>query len=111
MGHPLVVHFKKQPYDVDITRPGPWGNPFSHKPSKYAIAIVGSRQQAIAAFEDWLLNSPDEKAVWMREHLDDLRGKVLGCWCAPQQCHGEVLARLANPPSPLTPGTIQPTLF
>lgn len=24
-----------------------------------------------------------------------LHGRVLGCWCAPQQCHGEVLAALA----------------
>jgi hypothetical protein len=23
--------------------------------------------------------------------LDGLRGMVLGCWCAPQLCHGHVL--------------------
>jgi hypothetical protein len=28
--------------------------------------------------------------------LDELRGLVLGCWCAPRPCHGDVLVRLAN---------------
>lgn len=26
----------------------------------------------------------------------ELRGKVLGCWCAPKMCHGDVLAELAE---------------
>jgi len=24
--------------------------------------------------------------------LSSLRGKVLGCWCVPKACHGDVLA-------------------
>ena len=28
--------------------------------------------------------------------LPELRGKRLGCWCAPQACHGDVLAQLAD---------------
>jgi len=28
--------------------------------------------------------------------LPELRGKVLGCWCAPKACHGDVLVSLAN---------------
>lgn len=27
---------------------------------------------------------------------EDLRGKVLACWCAPQKCHCDVLAEYAN---------------
>jgi hypothetical protein len=26
--------------------------------------------------------------------LPELRGKVLGCWCAPAACHGDVLAEM-----------------
>ena len=26
----------------------------------------------------------------------ELRGKVLGCWCSPKACHGDVLAEIAN---------------
>jgi len=28
----------------------------------------------------------------------ELKGKVLGCWCHPKECHGDVLARIANEP-------------
>ena len=28
--------------------------------------------------------------------LPELKGKVLGCWCAPEGCHGDVLAELAD---------------
>ncbi|MGD9564460.1 MAG: DUF4326 domain-containing protein [Pyrinomonadaceae bacterium] len=30
--------------------------------------------------------------------MEELRGKVLGCWCSPKVCHGDVLARLLNAP-------------
>jgi hypothetical protein len=36
-------------------------------------------------------NHPDLLA-----RLPELRGKVLGCWCHPEQCHGDTLAELAN---------------
>jgi len=26
----------------------------------------------------------------------ELKGKTLGCWCKPYQCHGDVLAELAD---------------
>lgn len=28
--------------------------------------------------------------------LHELKGKVLGCWCAPNSCHGDVLTELAD---------------
>jgi hypothetical protein len=28
--------------------------------------------------------------------IGELTGKVLGCWCAPKACHGDVLVKLAN---------------
>ncbi|MER6590740.1 DUF4326 domain-containing protein [Micromonospora purpureochromogenes] len=30
--------------------------------------------------------------------LPDLRGRRLGCWCAPERCHAEVIAELADSP-------------
>jgi hypothetical protein len=27
MNHPLVVHHRKQPFDICVGRPGPFGNP------------------------------------------------------------------------------------
>jgi len=26
----------------------------------------------------------------------ELKNKVLGCWCAPEACHGDVLTEIAN---------------
>ena len=34
------------------------------------------------------------------DRLGELRGKALGCWCAPERCHGDVLAQLANADDP-----------
>lgn len=88
-----VVHCKREPYDIYIGRPGPWGNPF-------VIGRDGTREQVIAKYEAWLRTSPDLLAG-----LSQLRGKVLGCWCAPQDCHGDVLARYADAqPESFTPG-------
>lgn len=32
----------------------------------------------------------------MRKIHTELKGKILGCWCAPLPCHGDTLAELAN---------------
>lgn len=61
-----------------------WRNPF-------AIGRDGSRELVIAAFEAWLRERPP-----MLARLPELRGKTLVCWCTPEACHGDVLARLAD---------------
>lgn len=92
MANRLVVHCKRAPFDVYIGRPGPWGNPFSHKPGTLAKHRCATVAEALAAYERWLLGQPELVARAKRE----LAGKVLGCWCAPGPCHGDVLARIAN---------------
>ena len=87
-----VVHCKKDIFDVYIGRPSMWGNPFSHKEGTLAQYKVGSREEAIQAYEKWFRDSPELVAHAKRV----LKGKVLGCWCAPQACHGDVLAKIAN---------------
>jgi hypothetical protein len=89
---PAVVHYKRAPYDVYIGRPSIWSNPFSHHPSARPPFRVASRQEAIRRYEAWLLDQPDLVERAKRE----LRGMVLGCWCAPLPCHGDVLLRIAN---------------
>ena len=88
----FVVHNKKKPYDVYIGRPSKWGNPFSHKSDTLAEFQVASREEAISRYEKWLLDQPD----LMAQVKTDLKGKVLGCWCAPLACHGDILAKVAN---------------
>jgi Domain of unknown function (DUF4326) len=88
----LVVHCKREAYDVYIGRPSDWGNPFSHLPASAAKWRVATREDAIIKYEQWLLEQPELLERVRRE----LRGKVLGCYCAPLSCHGHVLARIAN---------------
>lgn len=94
VGTRWVVHCKKEPFDVYIGRPSRWGNPFSHQPKTRAEVKVDTREEAIACFEEWLKQNPDMIERVKRE----LKGKVLGCWCHPKECHGDVLARIANEP-------------
>ncbi len=77
-----VVHCKRTPYDVYIGRPSKWGNPF-------VLGRDGNRDEVIALFEAWIKTQPHLLAA-----LPELRGKVLGCWCSPKPCHGDVLVRL-----------------
>lgn len=81
----LVVHCKRDSYDVYIGRPGPWGNPFE-------IGKDGTREEVVQKYAEWLLAQPElvEKAK------QELKGKVLGCWCSPKLCHGNILSQIAN---------------
>ena len=71
-----------------IGRGGPWGNPFQ-------IGRDGTREEVITKYHAWI-TSNDRVAVALRANVHLLRGKVLGCWCAPLPCHGDVLAELAD---------------
>lgn len=85
-----VVHCKREKHDVYIGRPSPWGNPF-----KLEQDTDEARASALKQYEAWLVEQPH-----LMGRLDSLRGKTLGCWCAPKACHGDVLARLADELSP-----------
>lgn len=79
-----VVHVSYAAYDVYIGRPSKWGNP-------YKIGVHGTREQVIQRYKDYIRLRPDLMAA-----LPELKGKILGCWCAPRPCHGDVLAELAD---------------
>lgn len=79
-----VVHCKKAGYDVYIGRPSKWGNPFT-------IGKDGTREEVIDKYRKWIQFQPKLIAA-----LPELKGKVLGCWCSPKACHGDVLSELAE---------------
>lgn len=87
-----VVHCRRDRYDVYIGRPSKWGNPFTHVSDRQTRAefIVGSREEAIKRYEDYLFSSG------LIAEIEELRGKILACWCKPQSCHGDVLVRVLN---------------
>ena len=82
--HTTVVHCKREAYDVYIGRPSKWGNSF-------AIGKDGTRTEVIEKYRAWIVQQPHLMAA-----LYELKGKRLGCWCAPRACHGDVLVELAE---------------
>lgn len=92
-----VVHCKiEKNFDVYIGRPGPWGNPFSHKEGTLAKFKCATVEESIQRYREWLLTQPE-----LLKRLPELKGKVLACWCKTLKnpnapCHGDVLAELAD---------------
>lgn len=84
-----------EPYDVYIgrvsfntsgdTTAGKWGNP-------YRLDHPSERAQVIHAYIQWVLERP----AFIDEIRRELKGKRLGCYCAPALCHGDILALIAN---------------
>ena len=81
----LVVHCKKEPYDVYIGRPSKWGNPF-------VLGKDGNREEVVAKYKAWIEAQP----ALMEAAKKELKGKTLGCWCSPLSCHGDILVGIAN---------------
>jgi hypothetical protein len=80
-----VVNIKSgKPYDIYIGRPSKWGNPFR-------IRHDQNRAEVIEWFERYLRSN-----INLRLQLPELRGKVLGCYCKPLDCHGDVLIKLLH---------------
>lgn len=84
-----VVHCKHEHYDIYIGRPSKWGNPFK-------IGRDGTREEVITKYKRWISASEMEEAAKLRLQLLELKDKTLGCWCAPQPCHGDVLMELVE---------------
>ncbi|MFZ4100108.1 MAG: DUF4326 domain-containing protein [Chlamydiia bacterium] len=59
-----------------------WGNPFHIGPD-------GTREEVIVKYRNWILQQPELLAA-----LPMLEGKILGCHCKPEACHGDVLLEL-----------------
>ena len=71
-----------------------WASPFP-------ITNTTNRTKAIHLFKKYLQNNEILKGS-----LHELKGKTLGCWCAPQQCHAELLHhRAGNTPQYSTNNT------
>lgn len=68
-----------------IDRKSDWGNPFE-------MPADGDRDTVIINYAGHYL--PHKPSLLKR--LPTLKGKALGCWCAPEPCHGDILASQAE---------------
>uniref|UniRef100_A0A6M3IN10 DUF4326 domain-containing protein n=1 Tax=viral metagenome TaxID=1070528 RepID=A0A6M3IN10_9ZZZZ len=84
MSRTRIVHCRVEYYDIYIGRPSMWGNPFE-------IGKHGTREEVIDKYREYVLN--DSLLISQIMSLD---GKVLGCWCRPKECHGNILIEIIS---------------
>lgn len=90
-----VVHVNHEPYSVYIGRAGrgeagPLGNPFR-------LGRDGTREEVIAKFEEYARNNKAILALIKGLKRDD----ILGCFCKPKPCHGDVIVKLWHELNPV----------
>lgn len=84
-----VVHVKKSKFDMYLGREwaglarSPWHNPFR--------ILNGVRGTAILRFAVYFY-APEQKYLRERALKEIPDGAVLGCWCAPDDCHVGIVA-------------------
>jgi hypothetical protein len=79
-----VVHCKKEKYNIYIGRPSIFGNP-------YSIGKDGTRKEVIEKYRIYFYNKILLDKNFYRA-ICKLKGKILGCWCKPEDCHGDIIA-------------------
>ena len=80
------AEYRNPPSDaVLVDRSSDYGNPF-------VIGKHGDRMMCLKLFEAYARKRLAKEPNW----LDTLKGKDLIYWCAPDDCHADVLLRLAN---------------
>jgi len=59
--------------------------------SDFANPFVGlrdaGRETMVAKYREWLSDRPE-----LLSRVPELAGRAIGCWCAPEPCHADVLA-------------------
>jgi len=90
---PIVINIKtvngtRPPFDVYIGRQlnypkasfprSKWANPYS---------VKAHGERALVLYEKYA------RKLLMND-LHELAGKVIGCWCKPAPCHGDILIKL-----------------
>ena len=78
----LINIHKTRTSHVYIGRGSMFGN-------QYVIGKDGTREEVIEKYREWFYKRI-RKERFLKEVLK-LRGKTLGCFCFPLQCHGDVI--------------------
>lgn len=81
-----VVNIRNEKCDVYIGRGSRFGNP-------YIIGKHGNRAEVIELYRKKFIAKlfDDEEFA---DEVCSLKGKRLGCYCAPLPCHGDVIVEL-----------------
>ena len=88
-----VVHRNKAPFGVYIGRQysqlqqSVYHNPFH-------IGKDGTREEVLLKFAVYWY-APEQKEL-RAQARKELPYRILGCWCKPQACHGDIIAGYVN---------------
>ena len=80
----LLTWARKTDRFARIDRSSDWGNPFE-------MGDDGDRDTVCDSYEIFF-----PRKFSLHNRLDELKGKVLGCWCYPARCHGMYLIAKAG---------------
>lgn len=75
----LIKWAKENSCYILIDRESIWGNPF-------ILPDDGTRKDVVESYRSYYSKKPS-----LHTKILTLKGKVLGCWCYPLACHGDVL--------------------
>jgi hypothetical protein len=78
-----VVNKRKEPFTVYIGRGSIFGNPF-------IMGKDGDRDQVVEKYREYALN--DNVLMMAIAKLPE--NAVLGCFCAPLRCHGQIIIEM-----------------
>lgn len=107
--------WRKPEGSVVCSRPGRWGNPFDLAWARLGdetLTDYEARVYVVKVFRAWLTDDNyaawfrsallDKRRAWMLDHLGELAGRDLLCWCPlpadgeDDWCHAAVLLELAR---------------
>lgn len=99
--------WRKPEGSVCVDRTSRWGNPFGVQScidNGFADSPEHAREVCAHYFRLWLagrsdgyVHGQDERRQWILDHVHELAGKTLLCWCPqPGPCHAHVLAEMAD---------------
>ena len=82
IGRSGVVFINKERFPKKASM---WANPFTVK--------TEGRDKCLELYEAWVRDKIKKEGT---EELKKLKNKVLGCWCKPEKCHGDILIKILN---------------
>lgn len=88
---------------IYVGRPTKWGNPFSveefgrEKAVEMFRECLNNNAMCYAYLDEILVTSAFNHMKYISEHIEELRGKNLACFCALDKiCHADVLLEILS---------------
>lgn len=90
-----VVNLKNSPYDVYIGRAGKGQDGYFGNPFKRTVDTILAKDLVLSRYREYFHNRLNTDPEFKRR-VHELKGKVLGCFCKPLPCHGDIISEYLN---------------